>query len=438
MKNVKNDIAGMTLSEKKMNYSILKDKLNYFEELPSLNSEQKAVYAEIQNALEVFDNDPEMNAPGKPLTLQNGPLGVNSHIPLLSTPFALKNPKDRKDHKALFGSGGYQWEDKSTNFFNAVLSGRHHPGLIKAGMNETTPSDGGFLVPTEYSSQIHNVALESELIMPRAFVQPMISNTIKIPAMEIGSHGTNLMGGFVASYTAESGTIAEANPKTRSMELNAKKLTGLIRFSGELAQDIPGGANQIVNLCGQGLGWYRDKAFLKGTGAGEPLGILNAPCLVTVAKETGQAPGTIMYENLTKMMSRMFAGSFNNSVWICHQTAIPQLMQLSIAVGVGGSAIPVMSEKDGSFTILTRPVIFTEKTETLGVKGDIIFADLSQYVVGLRQGMRFDTSIHPGFITDEIYARLIERHDGQPLWDKALTLEDGSTTVSPFVTLAAR
>ena len=52
--------------------------------------------------------------------------------------------------------------------------------------------------------------------------------------------------------------------------------------------------------------------------------------------------------------------------------------------------------------------------------------------------MRFDTSIHVGFSTDELLARIIERHDGQPLWDEALTLEDGSTTVSPFVTLAAR
>ncbi len=97
-----------------------------------------------------------------------------------------------------------------------------------------------------------------------------------------------------------------------------------------------------------------------------------------------------------------------------------------------------MTETDGQFKILTRPVIFTEKTETLGSAGDIMLCDFSQYVVGLRQGLRFDQSIHPGFTTDEIYARLIERHDGQPLWDKALTLEDGSTTVSPFVKLAAR
>jgi len=63
---------------------------------------------------------------------------------------------------------------------------------------------------------------------------------------------------------------------------------------------------------------------------------------------------------------------------------------------------------------------------------------LSQYVVGLREGMRFDVSPHLYFQTDELAARLIERHDGQCLWDEALTLEDGSTTVSPMVTLAER
>ena len=177
---------------------------------------------------------------------------------------------------------------------------------------------------------------------------------------------------------------------------------------------------------------------MKGSGAGQPLGILNSDCLISVAKEGGQAASTIVFENLAKMMSRMFAGSFANSVWVCHQSTIPQLLTLSLAIGTAGSHIPVMSESNGEFKILTRPVIFTEKTEPLGSKGDILLADFSQYVIGLRQGMRFDTSIHVGFSTDELLARIIERHDGQPLWDEALTLEDGSTTVSPFVTLAAR
>ena len=196
--------------------------------------------------------------------------------------------------------------------------------------------------------------------------------------------------------------------------------------------------SQIETLCGKGLSWYRDKAFLKGTGAGEPLGILNADCTIEVDKESGQANDTILYENLTAMMSRMFAGSFQNSVWVCHQSTIPQLLTLSLAVGTGGDHIPVMKESNGQFSILTRPVIFTEKTAVLGDRGDIMLCDFSQYIIGLREGMRFDTSIHVHFETDELLSRIIERHDGQPLWDEALTLEDGSTTVSPFVVLGAR
>jgi HK97 family phage major capsid protein len=356
-----------------------------------------------------------------------------------SRPFALRGPRDAKDYDSLFGGGGYQWQDRDATFLAALFSGRHHPGLVKnATMTETVPSDGGFLVPVETARQIHAVSLENELVAPRAYVQPMLSNECKVPAMEIGDHSTALLGGFTASYVDELGTITEANPKARGMTLNAKKLTGLIRVSNELAADAIGGEAQIINLCGKGLAWYRDKAFLKGTGAGQPLGILNAGCLVSVDPESGQDADTIMYENLTKMMAAMFAGSFNNSVWVCHQTTIPQLLTLSIAIGTGGAHIPVMRESDGVFSILTRPVLFTEKTEALGNKGDIMLCDFSQYCVGLRQGMRIDTSIHVGFSTDELYARLIERHDGQPLWDKPLTLLDGATKVSPFVCLAAR
>lgn len=374
------------------------------------------------------------NLPEPSLTLQ-GPNGGDYRG--ASGPYALVGPNGKKDWYSLFGNRGLQWTDKDTNFFSAIFSGRHHPGLIRAAMTETVPADGGFLIPQQQAARIHAISLENELVMPRCYVQPMTSNSCKIPAMVIGSHGTALFGGFTASYTGETGTISEHDPKTRSMELIAKKLTGLIRFSSELSADTPGGMSQIETLCGRGLAWYRDRAFLTGTGAGQPLGILNSPCLVTCAKQTGQKKNTIVYENLLDAMSRMFAGSFANSIWVASQSTIPQLLSLSLAVGVGGSVVSVMNQVNGVFTILTRPVLFTEKVPSLGTKGDIGLYDFSQYCVGLRSEMRFDTSIHVAFETDELLSRIIERHDGQPLWNEALTLADG-TTVSPFVVLADR
>jgi HK97 family phage major capsid protein len=406
-----------------------------------LSAKEAGLVAELEAGIDELRLELPQNSP---LTLaKDGPLGdrgrANNTMTGDGRGYALRGPAEAKTYRDLYGAAdGCKWEDKSINFFDAVLSGRHHPGLIRAGMSETVPSDGGFLIPTQYAEKIHAVSLENEIIMPRCFVQPMKSNSIKIPAMSIGAHSSNLYGGFTASYVAEAGTITEQNPKVRSMELNAKKLVGLIRFSSELSQDIPGGENQLIQLCGRGLSWYRDRAFLKGSGAGEPLGILNSNCLISVTPETGQTADTIVYENLTKMMSRMFAGSFGNSFWLCHQSTIPQLLTLSVSVGTGGNSIPVMTRSNGGFEILTRPVVFTEKTEKVGDLGDVLLIDASQFVVGLRGEMRFDTSIHPGFLTDEIYARIVERHDAEPLWDSPLTLEDGTTTVSPFVALAER
>jgi HK97 family phage major capsid protein len=47
-----------------------------------------------------------------------------------------------------------------------------------------------------------------------------------------------------------------------------------------------------------------DDAIINGTGAGMPLGVLNAGCLVSVTKESGQKADTIVAENAVKMYHR--------------------------------------------------------------------------------------------------------------------------------------
>jgi HK97 family phage major capsid protein len=350
-------------------------------------------------------------------------------------PLSLRGPGENKSYKSMFGDLSSDGWKSFPGFFAAAQSGKYHPNLRT--ISEGVGSEGGFTIPTEYGGKIHSVALESELVLPRCFVQPMTSNEKKISGTVIGDHSSNLLGGFVASWKGEATELTEADPKFRQIVFQAKKLTGLLKYSSEWKEDTPDSEKNLQNLCGAGLAWYRDKAFLKGNGAGQPLGILNADCTLIQSKEAGQQAGTLLWENLAGMFSKLHSACVKNSVWICHQSTIPQLLSLYLPVGVGGSAIPVMSESNGQFKILTRPVIFTEKTEALGSKGDCLLADLTQYVAGLRSQLRFETSNGPGFSTDEIYARLISRVAGQPLWNEALGLE-GGLQVSPFVTLEAR
>jgi len=352
-------------------------------------------------------------------------------------------PEGSKSYQNLFGNSGQTWRSmggpEETDFFSAVASGRHCPGLDARSMTESSPSGGGFIIPSETSSQIHDIGLEEDFIMGKAWVVPMKSGEIKVPATQIGDHSSSLMGGFTASWTAEEGTSTDNNPKVREIELKAKKLVGLIKYSSELYSDSQGGQDAITALCGKGVGWYRLKAWLTGSGSGEPQGVQNAACLVSVDKEIGQDADTIVYENILKIMSQFYMPGFTNSVWVANPSSIPQLMGMSLAVGTGGGPIiPAMiPDAAGNFQLMTRPVIFSEFAPTLGDAGDLMLCDFSQYVIGLTEEMRYDQSIHAAFTSDQIYSRIITRVDGAPLWDKALTLASGQE-VSPFVGIEAR
>ncbi|MHC4277869.1 MAG: phage major capsid protein [Planctomycetota bacterium] len=340
-------------------------------------------------------------------------------------------------YRSLFGENLNTDGFKSfKEFVEAVASKRSHPAL--RSMVEGIPSDGGFLVPEQFAAEVFDIALESEIVRPRATIHPMISETKKIPATVIGDHSSNLFGGVTASWKTEEATMTGAEAKFRQMTLTANKLTCYGVTSNELLDDGLKIEETIGKTFTGALSWYLDRDFLKGDGAGKPLVVMNAASLITVGKEVGQAADTIEYQNLTKMLSRLHPASWRNSVWVCHTSTLPQLLGLSMPVGTGGSHYPVLNETSGNFRMLSRPVIFSEKGEPLGDVEDIMLCDFSQYAIGLRKEMRLESSIHAKFSTDQTSWRMIVRVDGQPLWNEVLTLEDGTNTVPPFVTLAAR
>ena len=439
IEKIKSDIA--ELSEKKFDIIHQADSQNR-----NMSREENALISEIDGCIATKTKElPEPSVmvasmAGKNL-LTGGYSGGRSRRPGSFTPV---EPSQPKNYVNLFGDKKETWESmggpKGTDFFSAVHSGRHSPGLqiFNAG-SVGSPETGGFLVPGDTASQIHDIGLETDFVAPMAWVIPMRHGTMKIPATKLGDHSSSLMGGFTASWTPEEGTITDANPQVREIVLKAKKLVGLIKYSSELYADSQGGQDAITALCGKGVGWYRLKAWLSGSGSGEPQGVQNAPCLVSVAGEGGQAADTIVFENILNIMAQFYMPGFTKSVWVANPSCIPQLMSLSLAVGTGGAPIqPAMvPDAQGRFLLMTRPVIFTEHAPTLGDANDIMLCDFSQYCIGLTEEMRYDQSIHAAFTSDQIYSRIITRVDGSALWDSALTLASGQE-VSPFVGLAAR
>jgi HK97 family phage major capsid protein len=343
-----------------------------------------------------------------------------------------------RSYRDLFGPVVAQQTFHSFDEFAGILyRSQFDPRLIAAGMTEGIPGKGGFLVPTEYVAAMLDKSLESEIVRPRAQVVSMASNTKVVGSFANPDDSTSSPYGFSLQWLDEAGSISLKKGTLRQIRLNAKKGAVLTAVSNELLADGTTFEEQLATAIIGAVGWGMDDAFLNGDGSGKPLGVLKAPSLIVIVKEAGQPAGSILYENLTKMYARMHPGCVGNSVWIANIATIPQLLSLSLPIGTGGMFYPALKETAGTFSLLGRPVLFTEKVPTVGQQGDLTICDQSQYIIGMRKEVTMERSGHYGFATDESYIRTITRVDGQPAWDKVFTPKAGST-LSWAVTLPLR
>ena len=347
--------------------------------------------------------------------------------------------------KSFSNWGDYMHSIWSRNQSREALDARTEITRIQNAFGSTVPSDGGFLIPETLRSELLRVALEMSVVRSRARVIPMETLSVPMPTIDSTSNASSVHGGLVGYWTEEGGALTESAPKFGRVVLTAKKLTIYTEIPNELLQD------SLISLTAfmdesfpDALNFFEDVAFCSGSAAGEPLGFLNASAAVSVTKETGQQAGTLLWENIGKMYSRMLPGSLGRAVWVAHIDTFPELQTMALSVGTGGSAVWIGSglSADGSgappVTILGRPVVFTEKVSSVGTAGDINFVDLGYYLIGDRQVMQADSSSEYKFGNDKTAFRVIQRVDGRPWIQNAITPQTGTNTLSPFVKLETR
>jgi HK97 family phage major capsid protein len=341
---------------------------------------------------------------------------------------------------ALFGAGSMDGWHRPADFLRCVATSAYDERLQlqAAGMTSGSPSEGGFLVPQEYSDRLFDLAVESEIVRPRAQVEPMNSASKIVAGFDTLDHTGGSIGGFVVAWLSETGAATDQKGRTRRIELTAKKAAVFTRASNELAADGIDFERGLTEVLTAGLSWGLDDSFLNGDGTGRPLGVFNDPALITVAKESGQTAATIVTPNILNMWARLHPSLVGNAVWVTNSATLPQLMQAVVGAGTG---VRLLYEPDPSGrtfgTLLGRPLLLTEKVPTLGAKGDLLLADFSQYVIGLRAEILLQKSMHVGWQTDESGYRIIARVDGQGRWSGPLKPKSGPT-LSWCVTLEAR
>lgn len=391
----------------------------------------------------ILDANGKFN-PGK------GAEGEDGHVEVTSTPEdkLVADPKGGFQDfgefcTALAGKGAKYY---GTSHFDKLKAWQEACIKTAGHMEEGDLTQGGALVPTEFKATLLMTTLEASVVKQRATAIPMSTNRITIPAVVDSNHSSHYFGGIIPYRTAEGGQKTAKKPELGQVSLNLHKLTGLTYVSDELLEDSPISIPPLLNqLFGMAIGFEEDDDYLMGSGAGRPLGAFNAgnPSIIAQAKETGQAAATIVWENISKMWSRLHPSCHAKAVWVANNECFPQLASMSMPVGTGG--VPVWLPANGASaspfgTLMGRPLILSEKMQALGTQGDIGLADFSQYLVAEKAGggLKAATSIHLRFDYDETAFRWVLRYDGQPWWLSTLTPKRGTATLSPFVVLAAR
>lgn len=299
---------------------------------------------------------------------------------------------------------------------------------------ENTGAQGGFLVPVEQRAELLSLPAPEIIVRPRATVVPMRRRQIQWPVLDQTNTTANYpawFGGSYARWTEESGYKYEDDPSFRQINLVAHKLVALTIASDELLADSGIALEALLRQLFVGtINWYEEEAFVNGTGAGQPLGVINAGGTFVQGRAVVGAIGLVDIIN-------MLEHSYGNPVWLITRSALPSLMQLN-GPAANPSYVFMPNARDGMpGTLFGYPVFYNEHCPLIGNRGDIILADWRYYLVGDRQATTIDASIHDRFRYDETVWRAVHRVDGQEWLSQPLQYSDSTTRVSPFVILDA-
>jgi HK97 family phage major capsid protein len=377
-------------------------------------------------------------------------IGAQQQVGGFNTFFGGMSPRivDRSTDRSFTSFGEFLW-----SVAHSYAGGGTDSRLIQPlaagplGGNVSNPADGGFLVQKDFSMRLFGMMHEQGRLLSRVTRIPLSANSdgIKLPVVDETSRADgSRWGGVRAYWVAEAGTVAPTGPKIGQIELGLHKIMALGYQTGELLKDAGVMDAVLMNAFREEMIFATEKAIMWGTGAGQPLGFMLSPSLIQVPKESGQANGSVVTDNIIKMWGRLSVRSKSNAVWFVSHEIEPLLYSLTLGSGAAAALLyqpPGMNASSANSpygTLFGRPVVTLEHSMQAGYVGDIVLADLSDYLMTNKEEMQEASSMHVQFLTDQMVHRLIYRTDGQPATRKAITPAHGTTTTSPYVALADR
>jgi HK97 family phage major capsid protein len=314
------------------------------------------------------------------------------------------------------------------------------PNAVTVGavtyLNEGNAADSGWAVPPQMREGIWEIAYGGNDIVNMVGWEPVSSNAVEYMADESTPWGST---GVRAYWRTEAGAMTKSKPEAPEPRvIRVNELYAFVQATDELLEDAPRLESRLIQKAGRALNWTASEALINGNGVGKPLGWMQSPALITVAKEVGQAASTVVLNNITKMLIRAIRQG-GRLVWLGNQDILPALVPM--AIGNYPIFMPVGSKvqdalMDGS--LLGVPLQWNDHCKTLGTVGDLQLLNLDGYYALRRTDVKYASSIHLNFDTAQTAFRWTFRFGGTPYLSAPISPANGSSTRSHFIALADR
>ena len=324
---------------------------------------------------------------------------------------------------------------KYRHFGEFICEVRHNPNSASLETRDVSMGDGpsmGFAVPEEFDREIRMLEPNEAIVRPRATVIPAGSVSPDAAFTMLGldqSGDKGVYGGVVVRFINELGTVLDAgDPQLKQIKYEPQLVTGFIDVSDKLLRNSEAAGAMCTKLLRGAIIGAEEDRFISGSGAGCPMGMIGHEATITVDRGT---PNKVAYTDIVNMYSKVKFGG--NVVVIATQSALPQLMTLKDGAQ---NLIWQPNARDGApGTLLGLPVLLSDLSPVLGSEGDVLFANLTYYVIkdGSPLAIFIDPYTQKVNGLTRIYA--FWNVDGQPMLNSPMLLRDGVSQVSPFVAL---
>lgn len=299
-------------------------------------------------------------------------------------------------------------------------------------MSMGTGEEGGFALPEQFRGELLQVSPEEAIVRPRALVIPAgdpPDAKITMPALDQGDKGA--FAGVSVTWISEGDAKSETSPALKEVSLEPKEVAAHVVVTDKLLRNWQASSALVSRLLREAITAAEDYAFLRENGIGKPKGVLSADCKLTVNRNTAN---TVKFVDVASMLGRIYPDSLGSAVWVASITVLPQLIQMEDA---GHNTIFIRGDatKGVPSTLFGLPIVFTGRVPTLGNAGDLMLADFKYYIIKDGSGPFVAASPHVHFVNNKTVIKAFWNVDGNAWPAAPLKLEDGATTVSPFVVL---